>query len=46
MGEFPPLPPYLIRELRRDYRAKLYDWAWQRMASGAVSVFEGHRRRN
>lgn len=46
MGEMPPLPPSLIRELRRDYRARLYDWAWQQMADKAVTVFEEHRRRN
>lgn len=46
IGEHPDLPPSLVRELHRETRARLSDWVWQKMADNAVSVFEGHMRRN
>jgi hypothetical protein len=47
MGERPDLPIAVIRELHQRYyhhREALSDWAWQRMADGAVAVFESYRK--
>lgn len=48
LGEFPPLPPDVIRALHRrtmDVKARISDQLWDAFADRAVSVFEGWKRR-
>lgn len=46
MGEFPPLPPQLIRELRgysQYARHRAADALWDKIAEKSVEIFEGYR---
>jgi hypothetical protein len=44
MGEY--LPPYLVHQLHRQTRERLFDWAWQRIANSTVPVFESYKSRH
>jgi hypothetical protein len=47
LGEFPPLPPDVIRALHRrtmDAKVRLVDQAWELMADSAVVLFEGWKK--
>lgn len=47
LGEYPDLPPTLIAQLRQRAMLPAYalaNWAWDYLADGAVTVFEGHQR--
>lgn len=49
LGEFPPLPPDVIRALHRrtmDAKVRLADQVWDLLAENAVSVFEGWKKRH
>lgn len=48
LGEFPPLPPDVIRTLHRrtmDARVRLSNQVWDIVANNAVSLFEGWKKR-
>lgn len=47
LGEFPPLPPDVIRQLHRrtmDIKARAISQVWDLLAESAVTVFEGWKR--
>lgn len=47
LGEFPPLPPDVIRALHRrtmDVKVRLADAFWDSVADGAVMVFESWKK--
>ena len=44
IGEYPPLPPDVVRELRREAsakRARIADKMWSAWAAGQIMIFEG-----
>lgn len=48
LGEFPPLPPDVVRVLHRrtsEMRARMCDQIWDGIAERAVFVFEGWKKR-
>ena len=43
IGEFPPLPPDLIKALhqqRQTLHSRVINYAWEKVAEGAASFFE------